>query len=69
MILGFPVGAVVKNLPVSAGDTRDVGSVSGSGRSPVRGNGSPPQYSCNPLPVMVISVGQKLNLFYNVNLI
>ena len=26
-------GAVVKNLPVSAGDSRDVGLISGSGRS------------------------------------
>ena len=67
--MGFPDGALVKNLPVSAGDTRDMGSISGSGRSPGRGNGSPPQYSCNPFPVMVISVGQKLNLFYNIDLI
>ena len=26
---GFPGGAVTKNLPAKAGDTRDVGSVSG----------------------------------------
>ena len=30
----FPGGAVVKNLATSAGDTRDVGSIPGSGRSP-----------------------------------
>ena len=31
---------MVKNLPVSAGDTRDAGSVPGSGRSPRVGNGT-----------------------------
>ena len=34
-------GAVVKNLPASAGDTTDVGSIPGSGRSPGEGNGNP----------------------------
>ena len=37
---------VVKNLPVSVGDARDVGSISGSERSPGVGNGNPLQYSC-----------------------
>ena len=37
---------VVKNLPVNAGDIRDVGSVPGLGRSPGEGNGNPHQYSC-----------------------
>ena len=37
---------MVKNLPASAGDTRDVGSIPGSGRSPGKGNGNPLQYSC-----------------------
>ena len=32
---------VVKNLPVSAGDAREVGSTPGLGRSPGRGNGHP----------------------------
>ena len=36
---------VVKNLPASAGDIRDVGSLPGLGRSGV-GNGNPLQYSC-----------------------
>ena len=36
---------VVKNLPANAGDTRDVGSVPGRGRSPGGGNGYPLQYS------------------------
>ena len=37
---------VVKNLPVNAGDMRDVGSVPGLGRSPRGENGKPHQYSC-----------------------
>ena len=42
---------MVKNLLASAGDIRDVGSVSGLGRSPGEGNGNPLQYSCleNPM--------------------
>ena len=42
---------VVKNLPARAGDVRDMGSVPGSGRSPGRGHGNPPQYSSleNPM--------------------
>ena len=40
------VAQVVKNPPVNAGDTRDKGSRSGSGRSPGGGNGNPLQYSC-----------------------
>ena len=39
-------GTVAKNLSASAGDARDAGSVSGSGRSPREGNGNPLQYSC-----------------------
>ena len=34
---------VVKNPPAKAGDTRDVGSIPGSGRSPGEGNGNPLQ--------------------------
>ena len=37
---------VVQYLPANAGDTRDVGSIPGSGRSPGIGNGNPLQYSC-----------------------
>ena len=42
---------VVKNLPASAGDARDTGSILGSRRSPGEGNGNPFQYSCleNPM--------------------
>ena len=37
---------VVKDPPATAGDTRDVGSLTGSGRSPRGGHGTPVQYSC-----------------------
>ena len=43
---GFPGGAVVKNPPANAGDTRDAGLVPGSGRCPEVGNGNPLLYSC-----------------------
>ena len=43
---GFPGGTVVKNLPTNAEDARDVGSISGLGRSLVAGNANPLQYSC-----------------------
>ena len=44
--MGFPGGSVVKNLPASARDVRDTGSVPRMGRSPGEGNGNPLQYSC-----------------------
>ena len=37
---------MVKNLPANAGDTEDMGSIPGSGRTPGEGNGNPLQYSC-----------------------
>ena len=42
---------VVKNPPSTAGDIRDLGSVSGSARSPGGGHGNLLQYSCleNPM--------------------
>ena len=42
---------MVKNPPANVGDTRDVGSVPGLGRSPEIGNGDPLQDSCleNPM--------------------
>ena len=48
---GSPDGAVVKNLPANARDTRDMGSIPWSERSPGVGNGNPLQYSCleNPM--------------------
>ena len=37
---------VVKTLPASAGDARDIGLILGLGRSPGVGNGNLLQYSC-----------------------
>ena len=37
---------MVKNLPVNAGDARDMGSIAGLGRSPGVGKGNPLQYYC-----------------------
>jgi len=42
----WKVALVVKNPPANAGDTRDMGSAPGSGKSPGEGNGNPLQYSC-----------------------
>ena len=42
---------VVKNLPTSAGDIRDMGLIPGSGRSPGGGHGNPLQYSYPENPV------------------
>ena len=39
-----------KNLPVNAGDRRDMGLIPGSGRSPGGGHGNPLQYCMeNPM--------------------
>ena len=45
------VALVVKNLPTSAGDIRDVGWIPGSGRSPGGRHSNPLQCSCleNPM--------------------
>ena len=43
---GSPGGSVVKNPPDNAGDTGDMSSIPGSGRSPGGGNGKPLQHSC-----------------------
>ena len=42
---------MVKNLPATARDLRDIGSIPGSGRSSGGGHGNPLQYSCleNPM--------------------
>ena len=42
---GFPGGAVVKNLPATVGDTRNVGLIPEWGRYHRVGNGNPLQYS------------------------
>ena len=44
--MSSPGSLVVKNLPTNAEDARDVGSISGLGRSPGEGNGNSFQYSC-----------------------
>ena len=48
---GFPGDSVVKNTPANAGDSGDMGSIPGWGRSPGGGCGYPLQYSCleNPM--------------------
>ena len=43
---GFPGGSVVKHPPANAGDSGDVSSSPGLGRSPGERNGNPLQYSC-----------------------
>ena len=43
LIMGFPGGTVVKNLPANC---KNPGSIPGSRRSPVVGNSNPLQYSC-----------------------
>ena len=49
--MGFPDGSAGKESACNAGDTGDVGSIPGSGRSPEEGNGNLLQYSCleNPM--------------------
>ena len=37
---------MVKKPPADPGDVKDMGSISGSGRSPEGGHGNPLQYSC-----------------------
>ena len=43
ILLGFPSGSSVNNLPANA---RDIGSIPESGRSTGEGNGNPLDYSC-----------------------
>ena len=49
--MAFPGVSAVKNLPASAGDTRDLGLIPVLGRSSEGGNGTTLQYSClgNPM--------------------
>ena len=54
---GVSAGAVVKNLPTNAKNTRDVGSIPGSRRSLGVGNGNPLQYSCLENPKQRSLVG------------
>ena len=43
--MGFSHGTVAQNLPENAGDIRDEGSITGSGRTPGKGHGNLLQYS------------------------
>ena len=45
------VSQLVKKLPANAEDTKEVGSIPGSGRSPGEGNGNPLQDSCLENPI------------------
>ena len=49
--MGFPGDSVVKDPPANAGDTGDLGSIPGSGKSSGKGNGNPLQDTClgNPM--------------------
>ena len=51
VLIEIPGGSAVKDTPANVGDSRDMGSIPGSGRSPGERNGNPFQYSClgNPL--------------------
>ena len=46
MCQGLPWWLSGKESVCNAGDTGDLGSTPGSGRSPGEGNGNPLQYSC-----------------------
>ena len=45
IFVGFPGSRVINNSAANAGDTRDMGLIPGSGRSPRTGNCNPLQYS------------------------
>ena len=44
--MSFRAMLVIKNLPANAGDSRDLGLITGLGRSPGGGHDNPLQYSC-----------------------
>lgn len=46
LIWGFPGESVIKNLPATAGDAGDTGSIPMLGRDPGVGNANSLQYSC-----------------------
>ena len=48
---GFPGDTLVKNLPASAGDAGDTGSILGSERSLGGGHGNPWKFSCRENPI------------------
>ena len=50
-LLGFLGGFSGKSPPANAGDARDMGSISGLGRSSEGGHGKQLQYSCLGIPL------------------
>ena len=46
----FPDGSIGKESPCNEGNTRDVGLIPGSGRSPGEGNSNPLQYLAQVIP-------------------
>ena len=55
---------MVKNLPANSGDTRDVGSIPGSGRSAGEGIGYPLQYSWASLVAQLVKNLPAMHPFY-----
>ena len=51
VVVASQVALVVKNPPANTGDTRDTGSIPGSGRSPGGRHGNPLQYFCLENPI------------------
>ena len=49
--MGFPSGSVVKNWPAKSGDSGEVVSIPGLGRSPGGGNGNRLKYSFLEHPI------------------
>ena len=49
--MGKPDGSVGREPACNAGETGDVGSILGLGRSPRGGNGNPVQYLCLKSPM------------------
>ena len=58
---GLPQRLRGKESACSAGNTGDVGSIPGSGKSPGKGNGYPLQYSCLRNPISAWAHSQALN--------
>ena len=58
--MGFPGGAVIKNLRANLGNTRDLGSIPGLGRSSGAGNGNSLQCSCLKKSMEVPSLLQSM---------
>ena len=63
---GFPGGVAEKNPPANARDTRDMGSIPGSGRSPGERSGNTLQYSCLEnliIMMLIILYNQRIEWF------